>query len=187
VGDFAEGITVFQDTIIQITWKSKRGFVYDRSTFELQRTFSYETQGWGITHDGEHLIMSTGSSTLYFLNPDTFEVTNQILVHDGDQPISNLNELEYIGHQIYANVWPTNTIVIIDPCSGRITGRVNLSGLLTPPNDGKPIDVLNGIAYDSDLERLFVTGKWCPQLFEIKLIIQDRSSGNSTSSTSTKP
>ena len=170
-GYFGEGITVFRDTIIQLTWRSKKGFVYDKSSFEVLREFTYETEGWGITHDGKRLIMSDGTSTLYFLDADTFQISDHIQVHDNGKPINNLNELEFIDGQIYANIWGSENIAIIDPQDGRVTGWIDLSGILPPQSDGKPVDVLNGIAYDATNGRLFVTGKLWPQLFEIELII----------------
>lgn len=166
---FGEGITVFGDIIIQLTWRSKKGFVYDKNSFEILRDFTYETEGWGITHDGKRLIMSDGTSTLYFLDADTFKTTGHIQVYDNGKSVSNLNELEFIDGQIYANVWRTEYIAMIDPRSGRVTGWIDLSGILPPQADGKPVDVLNGIAYDIANNRLFVTGKLWPRLFEIKL------------------
>jgi len=169
---FGEGITVFRDTIIQLTWRSKKGFVYDKDSFEVLREFTYETEGWGIANDGKRLIMSDGTSTLYFLDADTFQIGGYIQVHDNGKPIRNLNELEFIDGQIYANIWGSENIAIIDPQDGRVTGWIDLSGILPPQSDGKRVDVLNGIAYDSTNGRLFVTGKLWPQLFEIELIIQ---------------
>jgi len=167
---FGEGITIFRDTIIQLTWKSNKGFVYDKNNFEVLRDFTYETEGWGITHDEKHLIMSDGTSTLYFLDADTFKVTGHIQVDDKDKPVGNLNELEYIDGQIYANVWPTDSIAMIAPDSGYVTGWIDLSGILPPQIDGMPVDVLNGIAYDATNGRLFVTGKLWPWLYEIELV-----------------
>jgi glutamine cyclotransferase len=167
---FGEGITIFGDTIIQLTWQSKRGFVYDKNSFEVLREFTYKTEGWGITNDGKRLIMSDGTSTLYFLDANTFIVTGHVQVYDSNVMVTNLNELEYIRGQVYANVWHTDSIAIIDPNSGRVTGWIDLSGLLPPKTDGMPVDVLNGIAYDTEASRLFVTGKLWPSLFEIELV-----------------
>ena len=167
---FGEGITILGDTIIQLTWQSKRGFVYDKNSFEVLREFTYETEGWGVTDDGKRLIMSDGTSTLYFLDANTFIVTGHVQVYDSNVTVANLNELEYIRGQVYANVWHTDSIAIIDPNSGRVTGWIDLSGLLPPKTDGMPIDVLNGIAYDTEAGRLFVTGKLWPSLFEIELV-----------------
>ena len=167
---FGEGITVFQDIIIQLTWKSNTGFVYDKNSFRLLRDFAYATEGWGLTHDGERLIMSDGTSTLYFLDPETFSVIGNIEVLNNDTPIEKLNELEYINGQIYANIWQTDHIAIINPQSGQVSGWIDLSGLLSSQYPSEPVDVLNGIAYDTVNDRLLVTGKLWPRLFEIKLV-----------------
>ena len=169
---FGEGITVFGDKIIQLTWQSEIGFVYDKSSFDLLQNFSYSTQGWGITTDGTRLIMSDGSANLYFLNPETFEKTGQVEVHDGNTSVTKLNELEYINGEVYANVWLTNKIAIINPNTGQVTGWIDLTGIYTP-GTGDSNNVLNGIAYDSENSSLFVTGKRWSQLFEIKLIEAD--------------
>ena len=164
---FGEGVTIWNDTLLQLIWKSKIGFVYDKESFLLLREFAYPTEGWGITHDGKHLIMSDGTSALYFLNPDTFEEIGQIEVRDKGVPIINLNELEYIQGEIYANVWRTNHIARISPETGQVVGWIDLKGLLSEENRSE--DVLNGIAYDAKQDRIFVTGKCWPKLFEIKL------------------
>jgi glutaminyl-peptide cyclotransferase len=166
---FGEGITVFKQNIIQLTWKSNVGFVYDKDSFNLIRQFSYPTEGWGITQDGERLIMSDGSSTLHFLSPDTFSSVGTVKVEDGDVPVTKLNELEYIQGTVYANVWQSDQIVMINPENGEVTGWIDLKGLLQTRNYAGKADVLNGIAYDSISDRLFVTGKLWPYLFEIKL------------------
>jgi glutamine cyclotransferase len=168
---FGEGITVFGDKIIQLTWQSEIGFVYYKSSFDLLQNFSYSTQGWGITTDGTRLIMSDGSANLYFLNPETFEKTGQVEVHDGNVSVTKLNELEYINGEVYANVWLTNKIVIVNPNTGQVTGWIDLTGIYTPTGDSN--NVLNGIAYDAENNRLFVTGKRWSQLFQIKLIEAD--------------
>jgi glutamine cyclotransferase len=167
---FGEGITVFGNTLIQLTWKSRIGFVYDRQSFSCKGTFQYPTEGWGITHDGIRLIMSDGSSGLHFLDPLTFEETGRIEVSDDRGPVTRLNELEYIRGEIYANIWQTDDIVRIDPQTGKVLARIDLTGLLTPEDRRYPVDVLNGIAYDPDKERIFVTGKLWPKLFEIEII-----------------
>lgn len=167
---FGEGITIYDSRIIQLTWKSKLGFVYDKVSFEPLREFGYSTEGWGITHNGEQLIMSDGTSTLYFLNSETFKETARIEVRDEGKPINMLNELEYVKGRIYANIWPTEEIVIIAPESGRVVGRVDMKGLLSQQERDRSINVLNGIAYDAVNDRLFVTGKLWPKLFEIKLV-----------------
>jgi len=167
---FGEGITIFEDEIIQITWKSNVGFVYNKNSFDLLQQFNYSTEGWGITHDGTRLIMSDGTSTLRFLDPQTFEEIGQIEVFDNDTPIARLNELEYVEGEIYANIWQEDWVVRIAPQTGRVVGWIDLRGLLTAEDRSEPVDVLNGIAYDTEADRLFVTGKWWPKLFEIELI-----------------
>ncbi|MFC2069193.1 glutaminyl-peptide cyclotransferase [Chloroflexota bacterium] len=169
---FGEGITICEDTIVQLTWKSKLGFIYDKNRFGLLGNFSYATEGWGITYDGKHIIISDGTSILHFLDPRTFNKTGEIEVSDNDGPINGLNELEYVNGKIYANIWPTYKIAIIEPQKGRITGWIDLSGIL-PSQYCKSVDVLNGIAYDAENDRIFVTGKLWPWLFEIQLISQD--------------
>ncbi len=166
---FGEGITVLGDRLIQLTWKSRTGLIYDRDSFKLTGNFTYATEGWGITHDGERLIMSDGTSTLYFLDPETFRIIGHIEVHHNDTPIDRLNELEYIKGQVYANVWQTDNIAVIDLNTGQLTAWLDLSGLLQSQEHSPPVDVLNGIAYDAANDRLFVTGKLWPWLFEIKL------------------
>jgi glutamine cyclotransferase len=167
---FGEGVTVFDDKVYQLTWKAHIGFVYDKYSFDLLGYFTYPTQGWGLTHDGQRLIMSDGTSTLYFLDPDTFEETGQVQVHDNDGPVTRLNELEYVRGEIFANVWTTDRIARIDPQTGRVTGWIDLAGLLSEEDRSQPVDVLNGIAYDAENDRLFVTGKLWPKLFEIELV-----------------
>jgi len=167
---FGEGITVFGDTLIQLTWRSKTGFVYDKKNFGLIRTFHYTTEGWGLMHDGKRLIMSDGTAFLYFLNPETFERTGQMEVKDDEGPVTRLNELEYIRGEIYANVWQTNSIVIINPDTGRVKGWLDLGNLSQLAGGDKAVKTLNGIAYDKENNRLFVTGKLWPRLYEIELI-----------------
>jgi len=167
---FGEGIAVFGERIIQLTWQAGIGFVYDRSRFELLSEFRYPTQGWGITHDGKRLIMSDGTSTLRILNPVTFEEIGRIEVLDRDGPVARLNELEYVKGEIYANVWQTDRIARIAPDTGEVVGWIDLTGILKPEDRIEPVDVLNGIAYDADNDRLFVTGKLWPELFEIELV-----------------
>jgi len=162
---FGEGVTVYGDTIIQLTWKSQTGFVYDKDSFELLQKFTYPTEGWGIAHDGNCLIMSDGTSTLHFLNPKTFKEIYQLEVYDKLGPVHSLNELEYIQGEIYSNVWQTNRIARIAPQSGQVIGWIDLKGLNVQGS------VLNGIAYDSHNDRLFVTGKLWPKLFEIDLLL----------------
>jgi glutamine cyclotransferase len=167
---FGEGITIYGDKVIQLTWQSHVGFVYDKHSFELLQDFTYSTEGWGITHDGTRLIMSDGTSTLHFLDPQTFEEIGQLEVFDDDGPVNKLNELEYVQGEIYANVWQTDQIARVAPGTGRVVGWIDLEGLLTADDLTEPVDVLNGIAYDADNDRLFVTGKLWPKLFEIELV-----------------
>jgi glutamine cyclotransferase len=172
---FGEGITIYGDEIIQLTYKSHIGFVYDKDSFELLQEFHYSTEGWGITYDGEHLIMSDGTSTLHFLDPQTFEEVGQLGVYGSNGPVTNLNELEYVQGEIYANVWKTDRIARISPETGQVIGWIDLGGLLTAEDRSQPVDVLNGIAYDADNDCLFVTGKLWPKLFQIELIPADQS------------
>ncbi len=160
---FGEGIVLYNDKIIQLTWKSHVGFVYDKNSFMLLGTFFYPTEGWGITYDGKQLIMSDGTANLYFLNPDTLKVTGRIEVRDQNIPVTKLNELEYVRGEIFANVWLTNRIARIDPQSGRVTGWIDLEGLSPFKNSDNQMKALNGIAYDSNNHRLFVTGKLWPE------------------------
>ena len=170
---FGEGITIFGNKIIQLTWQSNTGFVYDISNFELLREFTYSTEGWGITHDGERLIISDGTSTLHFLDTENFEEIGQIEVFDSNGPVTSLNELEYVQGEIYANVWQTDYIARISPQTGQVLGWIDLKGLLSADEFSEPVDVLNGIAYDEKNNRLFVTGKLWPRIFEIELISTD--------------
>jgi len=165
---FGEGIVLWKDKIIQLTWQSRIGFVYDRATFKQLRTFTYSREGWGITHDGKRLIMSDGSSSLFFWDPETLKETGKLDVSDKGSPVTNLNELEYIHGEIYANVYQTDRIARISPKTGAVLGWIDLTGLLTPGEKSRA-DVLNGIAYDAKSNRLFVTGKWWPKLFEIRV------------------
>jgi glutaminyl-peptide cyclotransferase len=167
---FGEGIVIYKDSLIQLTWTSGTGFVFDVNRFNPLGQFSYPTEGWGITHDQNRLIMSDGTSTIYFWDPVSYAVTGRIEVRDNGRPVDSINELEYIKDRIYANIWKTDRIAIIDPQNGRITGWVDLTGLLASQNFRGAADVLNGIAYDEQADRLFVTGKLWPLLFEIKLV-----------------
>jgi glutaminyl-peptide cyclotransferase len=170
---FGEGLTIWEDRIIQLTWRENTGFIYDKERFELLDTFTYPTEGWGLTHDGQQLIMSDGSDTLYFLDPNTFAENGRIQVRDErGNPVVRLNEMAYIEGEVYANVWMTNRIVRIDPATGYVTGWIDLSGILDGVPLTGPVDVLNGVAYDAENGRIFVTGKLYPRLFEIKLIEQ---------------
>jgi glutamine cyclotransferase len=169
---FAEGITIINNTIIQLTWQNNTAFVYNLDSFSYLRNFSYPTEGWGLTNDGSQLIMSDGSANLYFLNPQTFQVSTEITVHDGVTPIVNLNSLDYINGSIFANVWLTNRIAVIDPGTGLVTAWIDLTGIenMTGCHCDVANDVLNGIAYDSQNNRLFVTGKMWPSVFQIQIV-----------------
>jgi len=166
---FAEGLADWNGRLIQLTWKSNLGFIYDLATFQLQGRFRYSGEGWGLTHDGTRLIMSDGSDTLRFLDPATFQERGRVSVRDGSVSVRDLNELEYVRGEIYANVWHTQRIARISPESGRVVGWIELTGLLSKVYQLDPEGVLNGIAFDAEQDRLFVTGKLWPRLFEIKL------------------
>ncbi|MCI5117902.1 MAG: glutaminyl-peptide cyclotransferase [Candidatus Electrothrix sp. LOE1_4_5] len=168
---FAEGITIFQGKIYQLTWRNNKVFLFDKENFSLLKTWTYPREGWGITHNGKELIASDGTAFLFFLDPQTLKEKRSILVQDNQGPVTQLNELEYIRGAIYANVWKTNKIVIIRPDDGVVVGRLDLSALVDQVQSiskGKA-DVLNGILYDPQNDRLFVTGKLWPALFEIKV------------------
>lgn len=167
---FGEGVAVLGERIYQLTWQNQIGFVYDKATWQLLRSFSYPGEGWGLTHDGQRLIMSDGTATIRFLDPATLEQAGQIVVYDDAGPVTQINELEYIDGAIFANIWQTDRIARIDPASGSITGWIDLSGLLSGDDRSPPAEVLNGIAYDPAGRRLFVTGKFWPKLFEIELV-----------------
>ena len=171
---FAEGMTVFQNKVFQLTWQEQKGFIYDPATFEKRGEFTYTGEGWGLTHDSESLIMSDGTSRIRFLDPTTLQTTRTINVTDRGAPVDQLNELEYIAGEIYANIWQTDRIARIDPKTGKILGWIDLSGLLKTKERTGEEDVLNGIAYDEVGKRLFVTGKMWPKLFEIELVPDSR-------------
>lgn len=168
---FGEGIVDWKDRLVQLTWQSQTGFVYDFASFKPLRNFSYPGEGWALTRDTRHLYMSDGSAVLRILDPESLAATGSIMVTADGEPVSNLNELEWVKGEIYANIWLTNRIARIDPVSGHVVGWIDLSGLLDInqlPDPGN--DVLNGIAYDATHDRLFVTGKNWPKLFEITLV-----------------
>ena len=171
---FAEGLAAVDDQLYQLTWQGRIGFIYDRASFELLDTFALPAEGWGLAYDGERLVLSDGTDKLTFLDPDTLRPNGQVTVRDNGTPISLLNELEFINGEVWANVWQTERLVRIDPNSGAVTGWVALDGLLAQAaaaaESGGRVDVLNGIAYDLETGRLFVTGKWWPLLFEIELV-----------------
>jgi len=169
---FGEGMTLWQDRLIQLTWISKIGFVYDQKSFNQLATFTYPTQGWGLTDDGQELIMSDGSDSLYFLDPDTFQSTKRLRVSDRQKPIDKLNELEYVKGEILANIWLSDRIARISPQTGKVLGWIDLTGIIQPKPTPETDAVLNGIAYDAEGDRLFVTGKLWSKLFEIKTICQ---------------
>ena len=165
---FGEGIAVVGDRIIQLTWKSQTGFVYARENFTLLREFQYTMEGWGIAYDGQNLFMSDGTATIRLLDPANFSLVGEIHVHDYNGPVALLNELEYVEGEIFANVWMTDRIARISPTTGEVLGWIDLTGLSSSFHQGS-IDVLNGIAYDSQTKRLFVTGKLWPSIFEIEI------------------
>jgi len=168
---FGEGITFFKDKLYQLTWTSQVGFVYDANTFKKLSEFKLPSkEGWGLTHDTANLIMSDGSSNLYYLKPDSLKLLNILRVTDNNGPVANINELEYINGYIYANQWETNYILKIDPVTGKIVGKLDLETLQKEASSLRPgADVLNGIAYDSATGKMLVTGKRWPYLYEIKL------------------
>jgi glutaminyl-peptide cyclotransferase len=163
---FGEGLAAVNNSLIQLTWRNHIGFIYDKATLTLQRNFSYSSEGWGLTYDGKSLIMSDGSENLTVIDPTTYQIISQVNVHDGTTKIANLNELEYINGDVYANIWQQQTIAIINPQTGQVRGYIDLAGLYQPQGSE---DVLNGIAYDQTTNRLFVTGKNWPNLFEITI------------------
>ncbi len=167
---FGEGICILGDRIYQLTWTSRIGFVYDKNSFSLIRRLKYSTQGWGLTTDGTNLIMSDGTNNLYFLDPKYFSVIRRLSVYDDRGPVNQLNELEYIDGTIYANVYQSNDIVQIDPSCGKVLARINLRGILPRKEYHSDTDVLNGIAWDPEGKRIFVTGKNWPKLFQVRFV-----------------
>jgi glutamine cyclotransferase len=162
---FGEGVAIIGDKIVQLTWQSHKGYVYDKATFELLQEFEYPTEGWGITYDGNRLIMSDGTSNLYFLDPVTFEKIGQVKVHD-TAPVTELNELEYVKGEVYANIWKEDKIAVINPQTGQVTAWIDLKGIQGSENQDAN-NVLNGIAYDTNRDRLFVTGKMWARIFRL--------------------
>ena len=168
---FGEGIINWRNELIQLTYKAETGFVYDLASFDVKRKFEYPGEGWAPTTDGRRIIMDDGTPQLRFWNPDTLAETGRLTVTDGGQPLKNINELEWVKGDLYANVWMTDRIAIIDPASGVVKSWVDLTGILGPADrTSGEVDVLNGIAYDAKGDRLFVTGKKWPKLFEIRLV-----------------
>jgi glutaminyl-peptide cyclotransferase len=166
---FAEGLAVIGDQAFQLTWQNHKAFVYDADTFQLQKEFPYEGEGWGLTTDGRALILSDGTDRIRFIDPATFSVVRTIDVTAGERRVDRLNELEYIKGEIFANVWQTDDVVRIDPATGKVRGVINFSGLLPPQDRRADTDVLNGIAYDAKRDRLFITGKRWPHVYEVRL------------------
>ena len=167
---FAEGITLLNESIYQLTWRARQAFVFDRDTLAYKKTFRYRGEGWGLTHDGTHLIMSDGSSTLRFFDPETFTQVRRLPVRDGRTPISKLNELEFVKGEILANIWYSDRIARISPDDGRVLGWIDLALLWPKRQRPSREHVLNGIAYDEAGDRLFVTGKNWPKLYEIRVV-----------------
>jgi len=167
---FGEGITLYRDRIYQVTWRNKVGFIYNRSDFKVLNNLYYQTEGWGLTTINDKLVMSDGSNILYFYDPESFTVVSRLEVYDDEKKVDQLNELEYINGEIWANIWMTDIIARIDPSSGRVNAYIDLSKLF-PEAKRREVntDVLNGIAWDSRGSRIFVTGKRWPQLYEIRL------------------
>ena len=167
---FGEGIALLGGKIFQLTWKAGTGFIYDAHDFHLLRKFSYPGEGWGLTTDGRLLYMSDGTPEIRVLNPETLKEIRRIKVHDAASPVNELNELEFINGELFANIWQTDRIARISPRTGKVVGWIDLSGILSPMYRRTPDAVLNGIAYDPQGKRLFVTGKLWPNIFEIQLI-----------------
>ncbi len=167
---FGEGITVLNQQIVQLTWLSQTGFVYDKVTFRVLRSFSYPGEGWGLTNDGKQIYMSDGSAQIRSWDPLTLKEIRRVTVSDAGRSVTALNELEFVRGEIFANVWHTDRIARISPSDGRVLGWIDLSGLLSKAERSEEEAVLNGIAYDSAGDRLFVTGKLWPKLFEIKIV-----------------
>jgi glutamine cyclotransferase len=166
---FGEGITLFGDRIYQVTWRSKVGFVYEKATFRQINRIYYQSEGWGLTTMNDRIVMSDGTNVLRIMDPEMFTVVSRLEVYDNEKKAGQLNELEYIDGEIWANMWMTDLIARIDPVSGRIIGYIDLKGILKDPETDTSVDVLNGIAYDREGNRIFVTGKNWPKLFEIKI------------------
>jgi glutamine cyclotransferase len=172
---FGEGITKFENKIFQLTWQSQIGFVYESETFEQIGAFYYPHEGWGLTHDGSRLIVSDGTEIIRFWDPETFQEVRRVEVKSLNGPLTQINELEYVNGEIWANVWHTDLIARISPEDGRVLGWIDLAGLLEPQLRPDPEAVLNGIAYDAENDRLFVTGKYWPSLFEIEVVDPNKS------------
>lgn len=167
---FGEGITLYGDRIFHVTWRNKVGFVYEKETFRLINKIYYPTEGWGLTTMGDKIVMGDGSNVLYFYEPEMFTVVSRIEVYDNEKKIDSLNELEYVDGELWANMWMKDQIARIDPLSGKVLAYIDLGGLLPQEERNNNTDVLNGIAWDKETNRIFVTGKNWPKLYEIKVI-----------------
>ena len=168
---FGEGITFLNDKIYQLTYKTQKGFVYDAKTYKKLKEFTYNTEGWGLTNDGKNLIMSDGTSSLHYLDPESLRVLNVVGVSDNSGPVGNINELEFINGFIYANQWQTPYILKIDPASGKVVGRMDFSQMTDQIRNQYPdAEEFNGIAYDSTSNKVYVTGKKWPKMYEIKIL-----------------
>jgi len=166
---FAEGITVYDDKLYMLTWKSNKGLILDKNTLELIGEFNYSTEGWGLTTIDDNLVMSDGTEKLFFIDPKSFKINNYIEVYDNNGKVENINEMEYINDKIYANIYGKDIIAIINYKTGEVENIINLEGLLNRENYNTNIDVMNGIAYNLENESILVTGKWWPSMFEIKI------------------
>jgi glutaminyl-peptide cyclotransferase len=168
---FGEGITVIHNRLIEITWQTHTGFIYRPSDLARTGEFQYEGEGWGLANDGKQIYFSDGTASIRILDPDSLKETRRITVHDGDSPVDMLNELEWVRGEIWANIWQTNRIARISPLDGKVVGWIDAAGLLTDEDVGnQPVDVLNGIAYDSATGRIFLTGKLWPKIFEVRVV-----------------
>jgi glutaminyl-peptide cyclotransferase len=179
---FAEGLTNWDGTLVQLTWQSHLALVYDRATFRFIRSLHYDGEGWGLTQDGKNLILSDGTATLRFFDPATFHEVRRVVVKDRGRPITQLNELEFVHGEILANIWHSDRIARISPVGGKVIGWIDLKGLLPDSQRSNPEAVLNGIAYDAATDRLFVTGKLWPRIFQIKLIPKPQMSADAAHS-----
>ena len=166
---FGEGLALVDSKLIQLTWQSQRGFVYDLNTFKVEREFNYSTEGWGLTYDEKNLILSDGSSDLFYFDTQTFKTVRKLSVRMNGQPVTELNELEFIEGEIWSNVWQRDLILQIDPSTGEVKSFLDLKGILAPSDKSGAENVLNGIAYDGEHKRIFVTGKLWPRIFEIRI------------------
>jgi glutaminyl-peptide cyclotransferase len=167
---FGEGITILNDKVYQLTWRSMVGFVYDKNTLQKLFDFSYPTEGWGLTNNGKELIMSDGTEKIYFLDTEFLQESHHIEVYDNSGAVDNLNELELIDGKLYANIYQTNTIVVIDINTGKVLQSIDMTGLLDKDKINSRVDVLNGIAFDTKTRKYYVTGKWWPFIFEVEWV-----------------